>query len=142
MTHSYMFEFDTVPIYDLQQGLHHPAGDQGVAAGLVAGQVVQEREERRGERQRELLLEVAGHLRPDAHVAQQLDVVLAVVRLAQHVYGRQAVGGRRVGRIGAVRLGLLRQGRDAVAHQHRQEAVVLVRARHVYYAVQAGAGFP
>ena len=32
----------------LQQGLHHAAGDQGLAPGVVAGQVVEEGEQGRG----------------------------------------------------------------------------------------------
>ena len=45
-----VLELRAGPLDHLQEALHHAAGDEGLAAGLVARQVVQEGEEGGGER--------------------------------------------------------------------------------------------
>ena len=50
---SNMLELTAWPLYHLEETLHHPAGDEGLAPGLVASKVVEEGEESGGEGLRE-----------------------------------------------------------------------------------------
>lgn len=44
-----MIGFSGLPVDDRNERLHHATGNQGLPSGLIAGQVVEEGEERRGQ---------------------------------------------------------------------------------------------
>lgn len=143
-----MLQLFAVPINHLQQRLHHAARNQRLAAGVVAREMVEEREEGRGQRQRKVRILVdAGRLQQKLHVQRThvlIGQVFVGIRLLLGVGARsREIRLDKALLLEQLRAGTLpRQRRNAAADEDGQKAVILAGPGDVDDVVQPRSGLP